>query len=222
MAEETWDENGVPADVLRQNLKATRARIAALEAEISSLTPSGDVMDDVHAIQRALVAADRFWAPEVNADAERAALSRLTAKAQAYDVAMADNAALLGFVREQAAVTCEDVARQCGECASCTARAILDAAHSGTAVLEEHRKALDAAKTKGHEDFDRALRTIRTRMAELGETCPEGGLVGIMNGMERIQFRARNEGIERVALRFVESDMAATAVEIRAMKGPES
>lgn len=114
------------------------------------------------------------------------------------DAARSDNAALVGAGNAVIAALAHE--RHAGlNAASKGLAQVLTQPHPGAALLEEHRKSLE----KEQAALTRALETIRTAMGDLGEACREGGLIGIMNGMERIQERARNEG----------RDSAASAVE---------
>lgn len=64
-------------------------------------------------------------------------ISRLEAEHQRL---LADNAALLAFVKEQAEVACEAYTRpgtDCGSCTTCTARALAREPHAGALLLEE-------------------------------------------------------------------------------------
>jgi hypothetical protein len=114
------------------------------------LKPSGQVAEDVALVRKA-VDDSRMLGYTAEDDEAVDALSRLAAKAQAHDAAVASNAALLEaldgatqLLAEYDAAGAESIDNHVD---------VTDKnAHPGAAMLEEHRKALVWARNEARED----------------------------------------------------------------------
>lgn len=143
-------------------------------------------------------------------------VTRLTGE---RDAAIADNAVLLAFVKDQASVACEETtitSLECGDCATCGARQLRRQPHPGAALLEKHAKAL-ASERGARLAAERALAEERARTAAWVSNVRE---VEIALGMDtssgmtisdahRVLVRARNDGVERVAVKYLTDAQAA-------------
>lgn len=146
----------IPDDMSESDGVALCGHIAALESENANFKPSGQVAEDVEIVVRTLCAADEDLVPTLAP--ARDALARLAAKAQGYEAALADNAALvvLRFAAEPYRLRAHNLLVSKGpgwKAKEPQARALLDACgsfdsspHPGAALLEEHRKTLEPLK----------------------------------------------------------------------------
>lgn len=135
---------------------AVQRHIAALEQHVSDLEKSledarkgrDDAVSHLANVTEVLVGERPVgMMPGTALEAARALVSD-------RDVALADNAALLPFVQEQALVACEeatDTASRCGGCASCEARRLVAGPHPGVSLIDEVPRLRVEVATGGEE-----------------------------------------------------------------------
>jgi len=181
---------------------ALRLHNAALEQHVSDLEKSLENARkerDAQQVEDACRVADRERIA-------REALDRATKAEAERDAALADNAAL---VKKMRAV---GDALRCGGFVDLTTGGL----HPGAALLEElatlrtyaatahsheaweslkaaHAKALEAERVR----MSNALARIAEEVGHVGGTSCAPDLMAVLNGIERLVVRARNEGLER-------------------------
>lgn len=132
----------------------------ALRAELARLTPSGQVAEDVERLRGIFHAAPPWALDELSA-----ALSRLAAKAQGYEEAVADNAALLQVLKDGRDSDEDDDAW------ADRAVAAIEAAHPGSALLKEKQEQRETIKAVAVRLKARVDPTVASCMCFL--TAPE-------------------------------------------------
>lgn len=145
----------LPGEVGRLDLLA---RIQALKTDLARLKPSGQVAEDEAAVRRVVEYGPTNGEWEEN-------LSRIAAKAQGYEAAVADNAALLAWIEEWGhAAWCareHDKTLPCTD--GCKAAEVVAQPHPGAALLERMKRLEESkqALRKNAQTMKKALVGIR-------------------------------------------------------------
>lgn len=209
--------------------------IAALEADLARLKPSGQVKEDEALIRdvlpRAVISGPPGPGSSIRPAPHQAALSRIASQAQGYEVAVADNAALLkrlGDIQAMAfslRIDGHDGDEETGvhdpDCGRCARDAIeaavadaISGPHPGAALLE----VMHEIRQYQHRDEPNLLTTLKRLLEERASIAHRV----TSEQHRRALIRARNEGLD-LARRKARELAAQCEAESKARKpGPSA